>query len=98
MCGVKFIDWWTLLMGALATIALIVIGLGLMVRKLQPADAAKYGAGYVGIAVVLTMLVKLLVSFWCGMSLWQHFLLFVAVLVLWQWRRKSQQPQKRKEE
>lgn len=84
-------------MGAFAVLVLIVIGIGLMIRKLTPTEALKYGAGFVGITMVLIQLMKVLVCFWCSMALWQQVLLFVALVVLWQWRRKSQQPPKGKE-
>ena len=96
MCGANLVGWWTSLMGSAATLALIVIGLGLMVRALKPADAAKYGAGFVGIAVVLILLMKVLVTFWCSMSHWGHVLVFAVVLAFWLWRQKSP-PQKKEE-
>jgi Ca2+/Na+ antiporter len=96
-CGVQFVGWWTSLMGSFAVLALIVIGLGLMIRKLTPAEALKYGVGFVGIAVVLIQLMKVLVCFWCSMAIWQQVLLFVALLVFWLWRQKSLQPSKGKD-
>lgn len=97
MCGATFIDWWTSLMGALAGIALVVIGVGLILQKLETTEALKYVAGFVGIAVVLALVMKVLVNFWCGMSFGQHALLFAAAIALWLWRHDNQQ-RKRKEE
>ncbi len=78
-------------MGALATIALIVIGFGLMLRRLEPKEAAKYGAAFVGVAIVLILLVTDLVKLWCSISLWQRFVLAIVALVLWikLWRRNQ---------
>jgi len=81
-------------MGAVAAGALIVIGIGLMIRTLKPAEALKYGAGFVGIAVVLAELMKVLINFWCSMSFCQHVLLLAAAVAFWVWQQNSQQSQK----
>jgi hypothetical protein len=81
-------------MGAVAAGALIVIGIGLMIRSIKFTDALKYGALFVGIAVILAELMKVLVNFWCSMSFCQHVLLLAAAVAFWVWRQNSQQSQK----
>jgi membrane protein implicated in regulation of membrane protease activity len=81
----------------LATIAIIVIALGTIVRLVTPADLLKYCGVIVGITVVLILLVSVLVSLWVSMSLWQNVVLAVIASSVWRLRQRPREPRKKTE-
>jgi hypothetical protein len=68
---------WTNLLGSLATIAIIVLAVGVMLGIVKSGDALKHIGAIVGILVGLTMLPSILASAWSAMAFWQQLCLAV---------------------
>jgi hypothetical protein len=83
------------ILGSFATIAIIVIAMGTMVRLLTPAEALKYCGVIVGFTIVLVLLVSVLVSLWANMSAWQKIVLAVIALGVWRLRQRRHEPRTR---
>jgi hypothetical protein len=66
---------WVVLLGSLATIALILMSIGLMLGIVKPADGLKRIGSILGVAIVLTLIPAVLVCAWLGMTLWQRIAL-----------------------
>jgi hypothetical protein len=94
----NFMHGWVALIGSLATIALILMALGLMLGIVKPADAMNRVGAILGIVIVLIFIPSVLASAWSGMSMWQRLALAAIGLALWQWRRPRRRTRKRSEE
>jgi uncharacterized membrane protein YccC len=66
------------LLGSLATIAIILTAFGLMLGIVKPADALRHIGAIMGIVILLMIGPGILLSAWSAMSLWQQ-LAFVAI-------------------
>jgi|SRR6185503_3633434 len=95
MYETDFIQGCMSILGSLATIAIIVTGLGTVVGLVKPADALKYCIVIGGIVIVTALLVSVLVDLWSSMSQCQRIIIaaiLFSVLRLWQLQR---QPRKK---
>src|SRR5580700_4832099 len=63
---------WVSLLGSLATIAIILTAIGLMVGIVKPVDAMKSIGAILVIVIGLIVIPGLLWSTWSAMSLWQQ--------------------------
>jgi len=88
---------WVVLLGSLATIALILMAFGLMLGIVKPTDALKHVGTILGIVIVLMLIPAVLVNLWSGIPLWQRIALVAIGIGVWQWRRPRLQTRKRKE-
>jgi hypothetical protein len=88
---------WVALLGSLATIAIILTAIGLMLGIVKPADVMKHIGAILGIVIGLMVIAGILWSAWSAMSLWQQIALIAIGVVLLQWLRPRRQPRKRKE-
>jgi hypothetical protein len=95
MNGSNFMQGWVALAGSLATIALILTALGLMLGIVKPADALMRVAAILGVVMLLMVLPAVLVNVWTAMSLWQRLGLAVLGIAVWQWRRPRKESRKR---
>lgn len=93
----NFIHGCMSILGSLATIAIIVIALGTMVRLITPADALKYCGVTLGIVIVLILLVSVFVSLWTSMSAWQKVVLAVIAFCAWRLRQRRHEPRTKHE-
>jgi len=83
------IDGWATIIGSLATIAIIVTALGILLGVLKPAEALKRIAALLGISILLMLIPGALVNLWLNMSLWQKITAaVVGLLILWGRRRR----------
>jgi hypothetical protein len=98
MCETNFMHGWVSLVGSLATIAIILTAMALMLGLVKPADAMKHGGVIVGIATVLVLIVSVFVGFWSSMSLWQRAVLAAIGFGVWRLRQERRQPRKNKED
>jgi hypothetical protein len=73
---------WATIIGSLATVAIIVTALGLLLGVLKAADALKRIGAYLGIVVLLMLIPGALVSLWSVMSVWQRLGAAAIVLVV----------------
>ena len=89
---------WVPLLGSLATIAIILTAIGLMVGIVKPADAMKSIGAILGMVIALMLIPCVLVSAWSGMSLWQQIALGAIGIGVWQWCRPPRRTRHRKEE
>jgi len=94
----NFMHGWAMLIGSLATIALILMAFGLMMGIVKPADPLKHVGTVLGIVIALILLLGALMSAWSSMSLWQQMALVAIGVCVWQWWRPRRQTRKRKEE
>jgi len=76
---------WMSLLGSLATIAIILTAIGLMLGIVKPADAPKHIGTILVMAVGLMVVPGILVSAWSAMSLWQQIALIAigVCVILW---------------
>ena len=95
MYEASFIHGCISILGSFATIAIIVIALGTMVRLVTPADALKYCGVTLGIVIVLILLVSVLVTLWASMSAWQKIVLAVIALGVWRLRQRRHEPRRK---
>jgi len=86
------------IIGSLATIAIIVTALGLMLGVLKPADARKRIGAYLGIIVLLMLIPGALINLWSVMSVWERIALAAIGVAIWWWRRPRGQTRKKKGE
>jgi hypothetical protein len=86
------------LLGSLATIAIILTALGLMLGLVKLADALKYVCVTLGIVIVCVLLVSVFVGLWSSMSLWQRAILAAIGFGVWRLRQERLQPRKKKDE
>ena len=93
-----FMHGWASIIGSLATIAIIVTALGVLLGVLKPADALKHGGAFVGVAIVVVLIVTVLVGLWSSMSLWQRTVLAAFAFGAWRLRQERRQPRERKDE
>ena len=80
-----FMRGWASIIGSLATIAMIVTALGVLLGVLKPAAALKRIGACLGIVILLMLIPGALVDLWSVMSVWQQIALAaigVAMLVL----------------
>ncbi len=98
MCETNFMHGCASLVGSLATIAIILTALGIMLGLVKPADALKYGGVIVGIAIVFVLVVTVFVGLWSSMSLWQRAILVAIGFGVWRLRQERRQPRKKKDE
>lgn len=98
MCEADFIHGCMSILGALATIAIIVTALGTILGLVRPADAFKYCGVILGIIVVIVLIVSVLVGLWSSMSLWQRLASAAIVVSIFWLRRTRRQAQKRRED
>jgi predicted tellurium resistance membrane protein TerC len=87
---------WVVLLGSLATIAVILTAFGLMLRIVKPADALNHIGAILGIVIVLMIIPGVLVSAWLGMALWQQIALGVVGIGILQWFRPKRRARHRK--
>jgi len=90
----NFMHGWVVLLGLLATIALVLMAFGLMLGVVKPADALKHVGAILGIVIVLSP--GMILSAWSGMSLWQQIALVAIGVGVWQWQRLRRQTRKRR--
>lgn len=95
MSAAHFMHGWINLLGSLATIALIVTALGIMLSIVKPADAPKRIGAILSIVILLILIPGILASAWSGMSFWQQIGLVAIGIVVWQWRRPQRQVQRK---
>jgi hypothetical protein len=67
----SFLHGWVVLLGSLATIAIILTALGVMLGMVRPANAAKHLGGMLGIVIVLILAPGIILSAWSAIPLWQ---------------------------
>jgi len=97
MSGSIFVHGWATIIGSLATIAIIVIALGLLLGVLKLAEALKRIGALLGIVILLTLIPGAFATLWFAMSVWQRIALAVmGITILW-WRRPRGQTRKAKE-
>jgi hypothetical protein len=82
-----FMHGWASIIGSLATIAIIVTALGVLLGVLKPADALKKIGAYLGIIILLILIPGALLNLWSVMSVWQRVALAAIGGVIWWWRR-----------
>ena len=75
MNGLSFMQGWTMSVGSLAMIALILTAFGLMLGIVKPADALRRIAAILGVIMLLLVLPAVLVTIWSSMLLWQQLAL-----------------------
>lgn len=91
MNGSNFMHGWARLVESVATIALILTALVLMLGIVKPVDALKRVGAILGIVVMLMLIPGVIVSTWSGMSLWQQLGLAAIALGIWLRRRPRRQ-------
>jgi hypothetical protein len=96
MNGSNLMHWWMNLVGSLATIALILTALGVMLGIVKPADVLGHIAAILGIVMLLLMFPGLLMCAWSGMSLWDRIGLVAIGIGAWQLLRPRRQQRKGK--
>ena len=94
----NFMHGWVTLIGSLATIALILAAVGLMLRIVKPADVLKHVGALLGIVIALIVIPCVLVSAWSQIPVWQRIALAAVGIGVCQWRRPRRQTRKRKED
>ena len=72
----------TAIVGMFATIVIIVMGIGLILGILKPADALKRIGTILGTVVALIVLTNILVNTWSHISAWQQLSLIAIGLIL----------------
>jgi hypothetical protein len=82
---------WVTLVESLATIALILTALGLMLGIVKPADAIKQVAAIAGALIVLMLIPQVLVNLWSAIFWWQWIGLAAIGICIWQWRCSRRQ-------
>jgi hypothetical protein len=93
MNGSNFMQGWLTLTGSLATIALILTAIGIMLGIVKPADALRRVAAILGIVMLLLVLPAILLNIWSALSLWQWLALATIGIGVWQvrwWRKRRQ--------
>lgn len=93
MSGSNLMHGWMVLMGSLATIALILTAFGLMLGILKPANARRCIVAIACIVILFMLIPGVLVSAWLSLSLWQRVALAAIGIAVRQWPR----PQSRKD-
>ena len=88
---------WVTLMQSLATIALILTAIGLMLGIVKPSDALKHVGAVLGMVVVLILIPRALLDLWSDISPWQWIGLATIGIAIWQWQRPRQQARKKRE-
>lgn len=83
---------WMSLLGSIATIALILTAIGLMLGIVKPADVPKHIGAILVILVGLMVVPGIFVSAWSAMSLWQQIAIIAIGLCVIQWLRSRRQP------
>ncbi len=86
---------WMVIIGSLATLAIIVIGIGLMLGAVKFADAVKQVGAIGGIVIVLILISCITLGAWSSMSGWQRLALVVIGIGIWILRRPRWQSGKR---
>jgi hypothetical protein len=89
---------WMTLIQSLATIAIILTAIGLMLGIVNPADALRYVGLILGIIIVLTLIPDALTNLWSDIPLWQWIGLAVIGVVVWQWQRPRPPSRQRRKE
>jgi hypothetical protein len=82
------------LLYALLTVIIIIIALGVMVQVVTPVDALKQIASLVGIALIVTLLVRYLYVLLSGMSFLSYAACAVIAIFLWLWKHNSTKGEK----
>ena len=95
MYGADFIHGCISILGLLATIAIIVIALGTILRFVEPANAFKYCGIIIGFTIAMVLLVSVLVSLWANMSAWQRVVLAALAFGVWRLRQRPHEPRKK---
>lgn len=78
---------WATIIGSLATIAIIVTALGILLRVLKPAEVLKSIGALLAMSILLMLIPGALVNLWSVMSVWQQVALAAMVVAIWWWRR-----------
>jgi hypothetical protein len=68
----SFMHGWVALLESVATLALILTAIGLMLGVLKAAEVLKYIGSILAFVISLTILPGILLSAWTRMSLWQQ--------------------------
>jgi hypothetical protein len=89
---------WSVLLGSLGMIALILLAFAIILGMEKPADAMKHGGAILGIIILLMLAPAIIASAWSAIPLWQKAALFVIVVVIWQWRRPRRRSRRREGE
>jgi hypothetical protein len=89
MNGSSFMQGWTVFVGLLAIIALILTAFGLMLGVVKPADALRRVGLVLGVAMLLMVLPAVLVNLWSGISLWQRLGLTAIGIGIWHSRPRQ---------
>ena len=98
MYEAAFIHGCMSLLGALATIAIIITALGTILGLVKPPDALKYCGVIVGLTIVIALIVSVLVGLWSSMSVWQKLALAATVATIFWLRHTRRQARKRRED
>jgi hypothetical protein len=80
MIDARLLSTWDCVVGTTGRIAIVVLGLGVMVRVVVPQDVLRHLGSVVGIAILLVTLPAIISSLWASMSLAEH--LGVAAIII----------------
>ena len=93
-----FMHAWMVMIGSLATPAIILIAFGLMLGVVKVADAVKQVGAIVGIVIVLILILCITLGAWSSMSVWQRLALVVIGIGVWLLRRPRPRKGRRENE
>jgi Ca2+/Na+ antiporter len=85
MIEARLLSAWDGLVGSVALIAIIVLGLCVMVSAVKPSDVPRHLGTIVGVVILLIILPAIIVSLWNSMTLGQHLgiaTIFLAIIFL----------------
>ena len=94
----NLVNGWVSLLCILATIALIVMAVAVVLRIVKPADILKHIGALVIIVLLLTILPGVLIHAWSALEIWQQIGLLAIGIGICLWRNSPRQSRRKRRE